>query len=103
MFFLFQIIDNSPKHVSEHDIGNDVSTNNSKIAIRRFLQREFPEIFDRESTPHNVIFMPESFIYKETEMVILSSLSPLLSLLSVKMQFGQKNFNVIAHFKIVAS
>jgi hypothetical protein len=60
--------------MSEINLGNDNTTKNAKVAVRDFLRREFPEIFERTSTPHDVIFMPDSFIYKEhTEMVILKN------------------------------
>jgi hypothetical protein len=54
----------------DYNLGNDYSTNRGADAIEQFLKREFPEIIQRESKPHNVIFMPDTFIYKDlTEKV----------------------------------
>ena len=54
----------------EYNLGNDQTTKNGTDAIEQFLKREFPEILEREAKPHNVIFMPDSFIYKDlTEKV----------------------------------
>jgi hypothetical protein len=54
----------------EYNLGNDESANNEIEAIELFLEREFPTILKRESEPHNVIFMPDSYIYKDlTEKV----------------------------------
>jgi hypothetical protein len=57
----------------EYNLGNDESANNEIVAIELFLNREFPEILKRESEPHNVIFMPDSYIYNDlTEKVAFS-------------------------------
>ncbi len=54
----------------EYNLGNDQTTSNGIEAIEQFLKREFPEIIERESKPQSVIFMPDSFIYKDlTEKV----------------------------------
>ncbi len=44
-------------------MGNDILTNDADEAMEIFLKREFPQILARESNPHDVIFIPDSFDY----------------------------------------
>ncbi len=47
-----------------YNLGNDFHTNNPDEASEHFLRREFPEILESTTNSHDVIFVPDNFIYQ---------------------------------------
>ncbi len=46
-------------------LGNTLQTKNPNSAINHFLKREFPELLECDSDPHQAFLVPDSFIYGE--------------------------------------
>ncbi len=56
----------------EYQLEGGETTKSPNEAAGKFLQREFPHVLNCDKTPHDVIFVPETFIYNGlTEKVII--------------------------------
>jgi hypothetical protein len=54
----------------EFNLGFGVKTTSPTEAGELLMKREYPEIFNSITKPHNVIFMPETYLYGQlTEKV----------------------------------
>ena len=61
-----------------YNLGENCIVKTPKEAMRIFIQREFPEVekLIQDGHSHDVIFIPDSFLYKElTEKVKTKNLS----------------------------
>ncbi len=53
-----------------YSLGNENTIYHPEEAIQAFMKREFETILNREKTPHDVIFIPDTFIFRDlTEKV----------------------------------
>ncbi len=57
----------------EFNLGFGVKTTNPKEAGELLMKREYPEILDSTTKPHNVIFIPETYLYGELTKKVLFS------------------------------
>jgi hypothetical protein len=55
LFFIFQI---------KYHLGQTKETTNPKIAINLFLKREFPQLLECQTEPHEAFLVPDSFVYR---------------------------------------
>ena len=46
-----------------YNLGNDFKTTDPREATEEFLKREFPQILESQNQPHDVIFIPDTFLY----------------------------------------
>jgi hypothetical protein len=49
----------------EFNLGSGVKTTSPIEAGELLMQREYPEILNSTKKPHDVIFIPESYLYEE--------------------------------------
>ena len=54
-----------PGETFVYNLGNGYRTNNPEEATQKFLEREFPELLNCQSAKHDVLFVPDTFIYGE--------------------------------------
>jgi hypothetical protein len=55
---------------SKIHLGNDDTINDPKAAVEKFLKREYQEIYAKET---DVIFVPDSFNYKDLPCEVIFS------------------------------
>ena len=64
MFSFFQKKSNQIEYQDfVYNLGNDFKTTDPQEAIEEFLKREFPQILESQNQPHDVIFIPDTFLY----------------------------------------
>jgi hypothetical protein len=52
-------------------MGQTKKTENPKIAIDIFLEREFPQLLNCKNKPHEAVLVPDSYIYKTAAKVFV--------------------------------
>ena len=45
------------------NLGNDYRTDNPEEATQQFLKKNFPKLLECKSAEHDVLFVPDTFIY----------------------------------------
>ena len=64
-----------------YNLGNDVRITDPETATIEFLKREFPQILESGKEPHQVLFIPDTFLYGDiARKVIVFSFFFLLNL-----------------------
>ena len=71
----FQENTNDPEaSLDQFDLGNDTFARGPDEAMSKFLDREFPEVRDvTKGESHQLIFVPDSFIYGDLTEKVRSS------------------------------
>ena len=60
-----------PKLEFVYNLGNEYHTNDAEEATQKFLEREFPELLKCEIAKHEILFVPDTFIYGEVAKQVI--------------------------------